>query len=150
MIQIEHNSDDILRALQQLQGRMTDMSPVMLDIAGVLADASKRAFQSEQDPATGRAWDALTAVTVAMRGGNAHPILQRSGQLAASVTTAYGSDFAEVGTNKVYAAMHQFGGSTAGNSMIPGKTIHARPFLGLGDEDEEEILDIILRYLTTQ
>ena len=29
----------------------------------------------------------------------------------------------------LYAAMHQFGGTTAANSMIPGKNIPARPYL---------------------
>lgn len=43
--------------------------------------------------------------------------------------------------------MHQFGGTTAADSMSPGKNIPARPFLGLGDEDQEGILDIIRGYL---
>jgi len=87
------------------------------------------------------------ASTVKMRGGDAHPILQRSGLLAISVVTDYGADFAQTGTNKVYAAMHQFGGVTSPNSMIPGKLIPARPFFGLGDDAQEEILYIVGGYL---
>ena len=138
MINIEYNDSQVMTALNELMSRMGDLTPAMRDIAGVMADATERAFDNEQDPESGLAWHPLMASTVAMRGGNAHPILQNSGQLAASVVTAYGADFAQIGSNKVYAAMHQFGGTTASNSMIPGKDIQARPFLGLGDDDKEE------------
>jgi len=147
MIEIQYDDREVLDALHELQRRMGDLTPVMRGIAGVMADATERAFGNEEDPATGLAWHPLMASTVKMRGGDAHPILQRSGQLASSVVTDYGADFAQIGTNKVYAAMHQFGGVTSPNSMIPGKTIPARPFLGLGDDDQEEILDIVRGYL---
>lgn len=147
MIEIQYDDRQVLDALQELSRRMDDMTPAMRDIAGVMADATERAFANEADPATGRAWHPLMASTVKMRGGDAHPILQRSGQMAASVVTAYGADHAEVGSNKVYAAMHQFGGVTAHNSMIPGKIIPPRPFLGLGEDDREEILNIVRGYL---
>jgi len=147
MIEINYDDRQVLDALQELSRRMHDMKPVMRDIAGVMADATERAFEDEADPATGLAWHPLMASTVTMRGGDAHPILQRSGQLASSIVTAYGADFAQIGSNKVYAAMHQFGGTTAPNSMIPGKAIPARPFLGLGDDDKDEILDIVRGYL---
>ena len=143
MIQIEVNDRLVLDALQQMMRRMGDMTPAMRDIAGVLADASERAFQNEQDPTIGQGWAALRPATVAFRGGAAHPILQRSGQLAASISSSYGANFAQVGTNKVYAAMMQFGGTTASNSMMPNKEIAARPFIGLGDQDQVEILDTI-------
>lgn len=147
MIEIQYDDRDVLDALQELSRRMGDMTPVMRDIAGVMADATERAVEDETDPATGLAWHPLMASTVKMRGGDAHPILQRSGQLAGSIVTAHGQDFAQVGSNKVYAGMHQFGGVTAPNSMIPGKAIPARPFLGLGEDDQDEILDIVRSYL---
>lgn len=149
MINIEYNDSQVMSALNELMRRMGDLTPVMRDIAGVMEDATERAFDNEQDPESGLAWHPLMASTVAMRGGNAHPILQNSGQLAASIVSAYGADFAEIGTNKVYAAIQHLGGTTASNSMIPGKDIHARPFLGLGDDDQEEILNILNSYLAS-
>lgn len=146
MIEIDYKDRSVLNALRRLDDRLGNLKPAMRDIAGVLADASERAFQDEADPATGAPWAPLTEATVGMRG-DAHPILQRSGQLAASISPDWGRDFAAAGTNKVYAAMHQFGGTTAADSMIPGKDIPARPFLGLGDEDRDEILDIIRGHL---
>jgi len=45
----------------------------------------------------------------------------------------------ELGTNLVYGATHQFG--------APERGIPARPFLGLADDDEAAILEIIRRHL---
>jgi phage gpG-like protein len=48
----------------------------------------------------------------------------------------------------VYAAIQQFGGKTSPKSMIPNKEIVARPFIGLGSEDEYDILDVLIDYLS--
>lgn len=51
-----------------------------------------------------------------------------------------------VGTNAIYGAMHQFGGR--GN--IPGvgwRRIPARPWLGLSDQDEVDVIDIAREHL---
>lgn len=144
MIEIQYVDRDVLDALQQLQRRMVDMPPAMQDIAGVMADATERAFDDEADPATGLAWHPLMDSTVKMRGGDAHPILQRSGQLAASIVTEHGKDYAVVGSNKRYAAIHQFGGQAGRKRMA---TIQARPYLGLGEDDKDEILDIVRGYI---
>lgn len=158
MIEIKYDDRQVLDALQELTRRMHDMAPAMRDIAGVMADATERAFKNEADPATGLAWHPLMASTVRMRGGDAHPILRRSGQLASSVVTAHGADYAQVGSNKDYAATHQFGAGRGefgegryktrnGTFPIPWGDVHARPFLGLGEDDKAEILDIVRGYL---
>jgi phage virion morphogenesis protein len=61
-----------------------------------------------------------------------------TGRLRNSITARSDSDSAEVGTNVIYAATHQFG-----RGAIP-----ARPFLVLQDEDEDEIGRIIGRHIT--
>jgi phage gpG-like protein len=45
----------------------------------------------------------------------------------------------QFGTDKVYGATHQFGDAT--------RNITARPFLGVSDEDETAILDIVNEWL---
>lgn len=146
-VTIEVDDREILEVLQQLRDRVDDLSPAMNEIVGVMRDASQQAFENEADPVTGEKWEKLSPVTVLMRGGDAHPILQRSGDLA-RLQTEYGRDYAMVGSPEIYAAMQQFGGITAPNSMIPGKKIPARPFLGLSDEDEREILEILQDHLS--
>lgn len=154
-ISIEFNDQQVQRALDELINRAEDPSPAMRAIAGVLEDASEEAFRSESDPATGIAWAPLSeATTLALRperqGGS---ILQDRGLLAASIVSDYGRDYAEVGSNRVYAPTHQFGaeqgefGTTKRGGPIPWGDIPARPFLGIGPEDEQEILDIATRHL---
>ena len=58
-------------------------------------------------------------------------------------TFAYniGDESLEFGTNMEYGAIHQFGGTSG---MIPRlAAIPARPFLGLSDEDEKEVIEIM-------
>lgn len=153
-IDITMNYQVVQKTLDELVSRVQDPGPAMSEIADVLADATERAFRDEADPETGALWDPLSAVTLALRpkrvGGM---LLQDSGLLAASITTDSGKDFAAIGTNRVYAPTHQFGarqgefGTTSRGGPIPWGDIPARPFLGIGPPDEEDILDIASRYL---
>ncbi len=74
-------------------------------------------------------------------------ILQKSGQLAASISEKSDSHSAAVGTNKVYAAIQQFGGKAGRGRKV---TIPARPFLKLTDQDIEEIKRMLLNYAAGQ
>lgn len=79
-------------------------------------------------------------------------ILQHTGQLAASVSTDYDSTQAVIGSNKVYAAIHQFGGEAGRGRKVE---IPARPYLPITTDGKlqpvarEEVLDTILRHLKT-
>ena len=88
--------------------------------------------------------------------------MQLTGSLASSLERDFGRTYAVVGTAKPYAAAHQFGAVTkphvirARNGKAlkipgvgfrrsvnhPGSTIPARPFLGIGPDDEKKLLDI--------
>lgn len=153
-IEITHNSDEVLQALNRLVNRVEDPAPAMKRIAGVLEEATARAFATESGPATGVAWDPLSEVTLALRpyrqGGD---LLQDSGRLRSSIDTDYGRDFAQIGTNVVYGPTHHFGakqgefGTTSRGGPIPWGDIPARPFLGIGPEDERDILQIAAEHL---
>lgn len=155
-IQITANDQEVQRALDEVVRRVADPTDLMRQVADVLADATDAAFANEADPATGVAWDPLSAVTLALRperqGGQ---ILNASGAagLKGSISTDYGKDFAEIGTNRVYAPTHQFGaekgafGKTSRGGPIPWGDIPARPFLGIGPEDETDILDLATEFL---
>lgn len=153
-MKIDYKIDDadVLAALRRLEVLGDDMSPAMRDIAGILRDASEQAFEDEADPATGDPWAPLSPITVARRGGEANPILQVSGDLA-RIQTDYGPDFAAAGSPEIYAAVQQLGasqgafGKTKRGGPIPWGDIPARPFLGISEDDEEEILDAIKKHL---
>lgn len=148
---------ELVATLRRLALLADDMSPVMRPIAGVLLDASQRAFKEEKDPITGQSWPKLTKATIRQRlrqGTWPGKMLNVSpGGLAASVQADYGKDFAVVGTNKVYAPTQFFGaargafGSTKRGRPIPWGNIPGRRFMGWDDSDRDEIAEIVLRRL---
>lgn len=153
-INIEFNYKTVQSALDDLLRRAEDTTDFMRQVADVLADATDAAFLNEADPVTGVRWDPLSAVTLAIRPNRQNgEILDDTGRLKGSMVTDYGKDFAEIGTNVVYAPTHHFGalqgafGKTRRGGPIPWGDIPARPFLGVSPEDEEDILDMATRYM---
>ena len=148
MIEIEINIKDLDDSLTRLIKLGRDLTPINRGIAGILADIPERAFADQAEPATGEAWAALSPVTVARRG-SATPILQVSGQLAGSLQSEYGRDFARVSTNKIYATTMFFGakkgefGKTKRGAPIPWGDIPGRRFMGLGEQDEADLMDFV-------
>lgn len=138
--------DRALRAtLDRLLDRVRDATPAMEDIARALRNHTEDAFENERSP-FGPAWDDLSDVTKAIRAKDGHwpgPILQVTGGLAGSISSAAGADWASIGAGKVYAATHQFGR----NAIKP------RPFLpidaagNLPEGLQAEILAILSEFL---
>ena len=156
MIKIEIKDQDVLTMLSRLQAGMKDMRPVMANVANALASASERQFATQSGPFG--AWTALTDTTKSIRtkrGTWPGRILDVStAGLASSVQTSYGADFARIGSNKPYSAMHMFGGTTSSASMIPGKKIPARPYLpfnpqtgDLTPQAKATVLEVLETYL---
>lgn len=95
-------------------------------------------FNSQEGP-DGERWTALRHPERKKR--NADKILTLRGFLRRSIRwQASSARSVEVGTNLVYAATHQFG-----RDEIP-----ARPFLGVSDADQKELLAITLDWLREQ
>lgn len=147
-VDIQFTSGTVLQVLDSLLDKLDDLSEPMNDIAAVLESATESAFEAEADPVTGQAWallsDAYLRASPKRQGGK---ILQASaGGLAASITADSGDFWAAIGSNKIYAAIHQFGGTDdmpAGPASIP-----ARPYLGVSREDEQSMLGILGEYLS--
>jgi len=143
MSQIKINTAEINLAFSRLIDASEQLEPAMRDIAGVLESAKDRAFSDEADPKTGELWAGLLPETIKKRSKTGNwpgPILQVSGALERSITTDYGNDFAVIGTNERYAGAHQHGADKI--------NLEARPFLGIGPEDEAEILGILADHLS--
>lgn len=69
--------------------------------------------------------------------------LNDTGALRQSIDELSDNDTALVGTNMVYAAIHQFGGWAGRNNKV---FIPARPFLQLTNEDKQDLLDDVQDY----
>ena len=162
MIEIKIDDSSLKYGLGKLLKNATATRPMMASIATELSSLTEDNFADEAWG--GRKWKSSAAAKA--RQGRA---LQDSGQLAASINTKVGNDFAKIGTNKAYAAIHQFGGKTSAHKIVPkkkkalafggivrksvnhpGSTIPARPFLPIDENGnlqngaEESILDIAL------
>ncbi len=150
-ITISVDDAQVQATLRRLQQRVSNLRPALAAVANELQSVTDHAFQTETDPATGRRWQDLADSTKKSRtkvGKWPGQILQMSaGGLVASIQPQSSDTFAEVGTNKVYAAIHQFGGRAGRNhaSIIP-----ARPFLGLGADDKAEIIAILERHIVAE
>ena len=103
-------------------------------IANVLWHESEMAFDEERTP-EGEKWAALHPKTKQSRENRGYDgkILQVRGDLVASLNLDYGDDFAMIGAAEPYGQYHQSG----------TKSMHARPFLGLGQSGQKEIRQII-------
>lgn len=101
---IEIHDKELDKALESLAMRLNNTAPLMQRISVELLAQTMLNFRAEGRPA----WAGLSPAYAATKQGG--KILQLSGQLAASITPYHGADVAGVGTNKVYAAVHQFGG----------------------------------------
>ena len=73
---------------------------------------------------------------------NGKPLID-TGALRDNINQAYDNDTALVGTNMVYAAIHNFGGMAGRNRKV---RIPARPFLVLTNEDKQDLMDDVQDY----
>lgn len=106
MFEISIKDEGVTDLLSRIAGRFRDARPLMRAVAGTLETETEKNFAAQGRPR----WLGLKPATLRRRGSGAL-ILQDTGRLAGSVATAYGRDFARVGSNVAYAAIHQFGGS---------------------------------------
>jgi phage virion morphogenesis protein len=131
--------EEIQAALARLQQRGENLTPVFADIGEFLQIVHFERFKKQTSP-EGDPWAPLSPAYLARKKRNKTRILVLNDVLSGTLhyqTTAEGLMF---GTDRVYGATHQFGRPEAG--------IPAREFLGISDEDGQEILKITGDYLT--
>lgn len=172
-VTIQIDDAELRRALRRMLGDLANPAPAMREIGEVVRNSTRARFKTETDP-EGRAWASNSDVTL-MRyleqrsgsfkkertatGGQSltktgikriagKKILTNRGHLAD--TLAYqlqdGGRAVAVGSNRVYAAMQQFGGTRAQWPHLWGD-IPARPFLGLSAADGDEVVTILRDHL---
>lgn len=175
MIETRIDYQPVIDALRRAAGEMRNSAPLMRAVAGTMMHATEENFAQEGRPkwqdlspttklsyqVAGKDWKKLRAGGSMKVGAFPGKILQRSsGGLAASIIQHYTGTEAVVGSNKVYAAIHQFGGRTKahvikarhkralsfGGIVVrqvnhPGSKIPARPFLRLTPRDLRDIVE---------
>ncbi|AKH36895.1 MULTISPECIES: phage virion morphogenesis protein [Nitrosomonas] len=151
--EISYDDARIRANLQRLMTLGRDQSRVMQDIANKLEQSTRQRFISQTSPDGARWKPSLRAKLT----GKRTLILDR--HLLDSVAHDSGRNFAQVSVNRVYAAIHQFGGiikakngkglrfRLANGDFVIRKsvTIPARPYMGISTQDENWILKRIER-----
>lgn len=143
-IEIRIDDAELQKNLQRLAERAENLRPLMKNIAGIMEDSVEENFKQEGRPDK---WQKLAKSTIKQRTKKGHwpgRILQVRGELASSITSYYDSYSAVVGTNKVYAAIHQLGGNAGRGKKVK---IPARPYLKLTETAHKEIISSTSIYL---
>ena len=106
---IEIDDAPVMAAFNRLLAAVREAGPAIRAIAAVPARQTEDNFAAQSGP-TGP-WPALKAATLKGRRGKDGKMLQDTGRLAASVRPFHSATEAGIGTNVIYAAIHQLGGS---------------------------------------
>lgn len=137
---------------------MKDFSPAMREIAGVVEGRVRERFKDGKGPDGARWRPSRRALD---EGGQT---LVDTGRLRDSITSASDARSAIVGTNVLYAAIHQEGGTIKAKGRASGGAsalrtpfgprgsvnMPARPFLGFAADEADEIRDVLAVYIQGQ
>jgi phage virion morphogenesis protein len=147
----------VRRAFDNLAVVMGNTRPVMAAIGTELVASTHMRFVKQTDP-DGNAWQALDEDYAATKRNSR--ILTESGRLRDSINAQAGNDQVSVGTNVIYAAIHQFGGTIVpknashlffriGDRLVKtdSVTLPARPYLGISADDETAIAEIVFSFV---
>ena len=145
-------------ALGRLARSGRDPGPILQAIGSHLENTTRQRFNTGESP-TGVSW--TKSLRAKQESGTT---LVDDGRLRDSITSRVQGREVQIGTNAIYAAIHQFGGVIRpknaralrfrlanGQLVIAQKvTIPARPFLGLSADDAQAIERIVARHLAQQ
>jgi phage virion morphogenesis protein len=148
MITVEFNDRGILDVLRALEQRTSDLTPALQDIGEYLTTSTKDRFASSTAP-NGTPWGQNSDVTLSRKRGT-KPLIGETRRLSNEFNYFIGNNELTFGSSLEYAAVQQFGADQGefGNGS-PWGDIPARPFIGISDDDQVEILDIINSYLAS-
>jgi phage virion morphogenesis protein len=149
MIRIRLDDGEVTAAFGRAAAALGDLTPLMTEVGEYLVDATQRRLRAGTAP-DGSAWAPRSSATLAAyarrrirpRGGP----LWTSGVLEQTIARQAGPASVEVGSDRIYAALMQFGGTKAAFPHLWGD-IPARPFLGLSAGDREAILEMAADFL---
>jgi len=146
---IEIDDSRLKTILKKLDKKVRNLKPAFEEIGELLVTSITKNFEvggRYSVPGTWRGgsnkWQPLSPATLKRKRGN--KILIETTNLLNSINWQADIDSVEVGSNRVYAAIHQFGGKAGRGRKV---TIPARPYLVVQQENLDEITDILGDYL---
>ena len=128
------------RRIRRLAAGMADTRPLLEALGAELETQSRRRIEAGGPAPDGAPWEPWSERYAETRHGGQGMLLSE-GSLLDSIQSLVGADFVETGSNLVYAAIHQFGGT---EDMPAGpRDVPTREWLGISEEDERD-LDALL------
>ena len=143
-IKINASIDDrqVRQLFRQLIERGQNPRPAFQEIGEAMILSTEDRFRAERDP-DGNRWQALSPRYRRRKKG--HKILTERSRLRNSIIYRAMTDQVEWGTNVIYAAIHQLGGTI--KHATHSTDMPARPYLGLSGNDRETIISILNKHL---
>lgn len=135
---IHYVNIEVAQYLAALESQVDDMAPVYRDIGEYLLPATQDRFLDQESP-EGEAWAPLKPEYKLRKKKNADRILVLEGYMRDLLSYQATSDKLELGSGLIQAATHQFGDRSRG---IPD-----RPYLGVSEDDRQQILQILHQHL---
>lgn len=111
------------------------LDPLRHNIGALVESQTRRRIHSEKMSPDGKAWAPWGANWAASRH-KGHGLLENEGDLLDSIHFVVTGGDILVGSDLVYAAIHQFGGAEVGIA------IPERPYLGMSAYDWAEVVDL--------
>lgn len=149
MIRIDINAGNAAPRIADAIAKLQDARPLFRDIAAALEQETRDNFDAQGRPR----WAPLSKATIAARSkgkgsSSVLRILQDSRMLLDSLSSDSGPDFAVVGVNRPYAAIHQFGGTidrAAHSTKVRLRTDAKGNLVRQGTEGREKNLAVFAR-----
>lgn len=156
-INVRIDDSGVREAIRGYLARFSDLTPAMKIVGDIVRTSVVKNFEVSGRPNKWEKSKKKSGMTLI----NRHLLMN-------SIHSKTHQDRAEVGTNVIYAAIHQFGGQTAARTIKPvhkkalfwagamhpvksvnhpGSKIPARPFLLVQDEDWTEIRAAVMDYI---
>lgn len=145
MVTINVSTDEVERAITELLQKGEDLNAPMKSIGEEMINRTQQRFRDKEAP-DGTPWAANSPVTE-KRKGHGRVLEGESKQLAKQFSYSASNDGVEWGSLMIYAAMMNWGGTKAEFPHLWGD-IPEREFIGLNDDDEDEVLAILADHLS--
>lgn len=145
----------LVKPLRRLQKAGERTAPLLKQVAALGENSTRARFADEETP-DGQKW--VESLRKQLNGGKT---LTKDGHLGDSITHDASDSEARWGSNRIYAAIHQFGGvikaktsqglaftlANGDGVVTQSVTMPARPFLGINKDDEEDIVHLVRDYV---
>lgn len=157
-VNIELDISQLSRLIDKTVERLSRPKLMFAEMGEELLAIHFARFTVQKAP-DGTPWAPLQDWYRATKKKNADKILTLDGHLSGTLRYQASDTGVVFGSDRPYAAIHQFGGSiTAKNAKalnvqgrpVKSVTLPARPWLGLSADDEQRLLDIARKHLKNE